>query len=125
MLTGYECQCADVERAQSRCILIRHMRQAKEDCRNHDSDDDPPPCSGDSLGQVLDRVSAIRRLLPKSYGRNGDDADQDRGYKGLARGRGKAAGNVHPARAELHDENSEQEQRAQHQSEAEVGPYSG
>jgi len=44
------------------------------------------------------------------------------GYKGLARGRGKAAGNVHPAHGELHGENPEQEQRAQHQSKAEVGP---
>jgi len=44
------------------------------------------------------------------------------GYKGLARGRGKAAGNVHPAHGELHGENPEQEQRAQHQSEAEVDP---
>ena len=96
------------------------MRQAKEDGWNHDSDDHPPPCSGDALGQVLDRVSAIRRLLPESYGRNGDDADQDRGYKGLARGRGKAAGNVHPAHGELHCENPEQQQRAQHQCEAEV-----
>jgi hypothetical protein len=59
---------------------------------------------------------------PEGYGRNGDDADQDRGYKGLAGGRGKAAGNAHPAHGELHRENPEQEQRAQHQSEAEVGP---
>jgi hypothetical protein len=66
-------------------ILIGRMRQAKEDCWNHDSDDDPPPCSGESLGQILDRVSAIGRLLPECYGPNGDDADQDRGYKGLAR----------------------------------------
>ena len=56
------------------------MRQAKEeDCWNHDSDDDPPPWSGDSLGQVLDRVSAIRRLLAESYGRNGDDRDRTTG----------------------------------------------
>jgi hypothetical protein len=64
----------------------------------------------------------IGRLLPESYGRNGDDTDQDRGYKGLARRRGKATGNTHPAHGELHDENPEQEQHAQQQSEAEVGP---
>src|SRR5688500_10543741 len=64
----------------------------------------------------------IGRLLPESYGRNGDDTDQDRGYNGLARGGGKAAGNAHPAHGELHDENPEEEQHAQHKSEAEVGP---
>jgi hypothetical protein len=90
-ITGSEQQAEDddVEHAQPRRVLIRRMRQAKEDGWNHDSDDHPPACFGDALGQVLDRVSAIRRLLPESYRRNGDDADQDRGYKGLARGRGK------------------------------------
>ena len=123
-ITGAEQQAEDddVEHAQPGRILIRRMRQANEDCWNHHSDDDPPPCSGDSPGQVLDRVSAIGRLLPESYRRNGNDADQDRGNKGPARGRGKAASNVHPIHGELHDQNPEQQQHAQHQPEAEVDP---
>src|SRR4029453_15291379 len=98
-ITGSEQQAEDddVERAQPRRVLIRRMRQAKVDRWNHDSDDHPPPCSGDAFGQVLDRVSAIRRLLPESYGGNGDDADQDRGYKKLARGAGKTYRNRPPA----------------------------
>src|SRR3954471_15979648 len=69
-------------------------------------------------------VSAVRRLLPEGHGRDGDDADQDRGHKGLARSRSKAAGNLYPAHAQLDGENREQEQRAQPQSEGEVGPPS-
>ena len=56
----------DVGHAQPRRVLIRRMRQAKEDCWNHDSDDHPPPCFGDALGQVPDRYPRYAASSPKA-----------------------------------------------------------
>jgi hypothetical protein len=114
---------SDVDCAQPRRVLIRGMRQAEEGCCNQNRYDGSPPCSTESLPQVLDGVSAVRRLLTEGHGRSRDDPDQDRGHKGLAgRSRGKAARDPHPAHGQLDGEHPEQKQRAQHQSEGELGP---